>query len=189
MFDSATNAWLSDSVWPISRKLGNAFGRSWGISKDPWAADQGCIFYILRIIDKTPLMYSINFVNLRIHICIGKAYLICICKTFGNEVYPLHIGIPPGSLRAFLFHPLVFNSFLITQSWSYPGQADGQTNRQTNGWIDGLDIWKGWTDRLKRWTDVFSIQRLEISVIKKSTKRNLKTQLNVYNIFLRHTSR
>ena len=88
MSDSATNAWLSDNVWPISRKLGNAFGRSWGISKDPRAADQGCIFYILRIIVKSPLTYSINFVNLRIHICIGKVYLIyksnrkrfsCVC--------------------------------------------------------------------------------------------------------------
>ena len=157
MFDSATNAWLSDSVWPIARKLGNAFGRSWGISKDPWAADQGCIFYILRIIDKTPLSYNINFVNLRIHICIGKAYLICICKAFGNEVYPLHIGIPPGSLGASLCHPLAFSSFLITQSWSYLAQADGQTNGRTNGWTDGLDVWARQTDWRDGW--MFSLYK------------------------------
>ena len=76
----------------------------------------------------------------------GKAYLICICKAFGNEVYPLHTGIPPGSLGAFLFHPLAFNSFLITQSCSYPGQADGETNGRTNGCTDGLDGWAGQTD-------------------------------------------
>lgn len=45
----------------------------------------------------------------------------------------------------------------------------------------------GWTDRLKRWMNVFSIQRPEISVIEKSTKRKLTTQLNVYNTFLRRT--